>query len=118
MEADNVIPVRRIPVLTQAEVESIRTPEDITRIVQAQPEREYQMVCSQEADGATICPSMARKRRHSAFLQAVCLGAAGYAFGISNANCVIHLTFLSGILATMCATALWAAGSWVYRSRR
>jgi hypothetical protein len=118
-DAEKIIPVRRIPVLTQAEVESIRTPGDITRIVQAQPEREYQIVRggAPETGKAAETPG-ARKRRQSAILQVISLGAAGYAFGIASASCILHLTAVSATLAMLSAIALLACGSWAYRSRK
>jgi hypothetical protein len=119
VDDDKIISLWRIPVLTQAEVESVRTPDDITRIVRAQPEREYQLVRGAEpADPPPLSESsLARKRRHSAILQTISLGAAGYAFGISSASSILHLTVGSGVLATTSAVALWMAGWWVYRSR-
>jgi hypothetical protein len=103
-------------VLTQAEVESIHTPGDITRIVQAQPDREYQIVRggAPEVAKAADFPET-RKCRHSASLRAISLGAAGYAFGISSASCIVHFTAMSATLATVSAAALFAAGCWVLR---
>jgi hypothetical protein len=118
-DAEKIIPLRRIPVLTQAEVESIRTPGDITRIVQTQPEREYQLVRGSEPEKGKAAESAeARQRRHSAILQVISLGAAGYAFGISSASCILHLTAESATLATLSAAALLGCGGWAYRGRR
>jgi hypothetical protein len=115
VSGDNIIPLRRIPVLTQAEVESIRTPEDIIRIVEAQPNRKYRVVRGQEPVSTPEVTLPERRRRHSAILQAICLGGAGYAFGISSASCIIHLAPLPVMLATASAIALYAAGWWVCR---
>ena len=117
-EDAKIIPVRRIPVLTQAEVASIRTPNDIIRIVEAQPEREYQVVRGKAPASTNEEALPERQRRHSAILQAICLGGAGYAFGISSASCIIRLAPLAVMLATASAIALYAAGFWVYRSRQ
>jgi hypothetical protein len=118
-DTEKIIPIRRIPVLTQAEIESIRTPGDITRIVQAQPDREYQLVRggTPETGTATESPG-ARKRRQSAILQVISLGAAGYAFGISSASCILHLTAVSATLVTLSAAMLLGCGGWAYRGRR
>jgi hypothetical protein len=118
-DADNIIPLRRIPVLTQAEIESVRTPGDIMRIVEARPDREYQIIRGSSENPAekTLESPEQRNRRHSASLQAITLGAAGYAFGISSASCIAHLTSVSAILATLSALALFGSGCWVYRTR-
>ena len=102
-------PTRCIPLLTEDEIESIRTPQNVIRMVAYNPEREY--VPLPDA-------SLAEAKQHdNSGIRIITLGAACFTFGLSVADCMILLNPASGIFAIISATILGVVASRAYRAR-
>jgi hypothetical protein len=102
-------PTRCIPLLTEDEIESIRTPQDVIRMVAYNPDREYVPL-----PNASLAEA---KQRDTFGIRIIILGAACFTFGLSVANCMILLNPASGTFALISVTILGVAASSAYRAR-
>ena len=108
MRAANEVIIRSIPLLTEAELESVRTPQDLIRIVAADPHREFVPLPNGE-------PAETRQPDSSG-IRLITFGAICFTFGLSVVDCMILLTNTSGALAVISAVTFSVVGWWMVRS--